>query len=381
MIEPGGHSLRSGGRRARRGSVMLFVLVLIVVTAAAILAFSERALNEMAGEGYYIQRSRLRGEAYSALEATLGVLADFRAIDGGIFGPAQGWSDPLTYAGYQAAEGRTVTVEFSDENAKLALQHADRNEAAMIALFTDLGFDTKEVEILTDSLLDWIDSDDNPRPVGAEEAEYSREDPAYVPANRAPRTFEELAAVRGFGDLMFTDTGYPTPRFEAFKQRTSLYGAGVLNLNTASEDVLRMSGLFGDNQLAALASALDTVNGPRGSAGARFYKSMQDLVAQTGPLPAGSAVSVRCQVLNILITVREGQAVFRLRAVIRTDATGTSATSGGQNTSSRATSPGANRSTVGGTVGAPAQVEYPFRFLELVEDPPPTNIAELVSTP
>jgi len=360
---------------------MLFVLVLIVVTSAAILAFSEKALNEMAGEGYYIQRGRLRGEAYSALEATLAVLADYRAIDGGVFAPAQGWADPLTYAGYEPAEGRTVTVEFSDENAKLALQHADRNETAMIALFSDLGFDPKEVEILTDTLLDWIDADDNPRPSGAEDADYAREDPPYLPANRAPRTFEELAAVQGFGDLMFTDTGYPTPRFEAFKQRTSLYSSGALNLNTVSDDVLRMTGLFNDGQLAALGSVLDTVDGPRGSPGGRFFKSMQELTAQVGPLPAGSTVSVRCQVLNLLITVREGRAEFRLRAVIRTDATGTSATGGGQNASPSARSTGSNRTTVGGTAGVPTQIEYPFRFLELVEDPPPTNIAEPVSTP
>ena len=37
----------------------MFVLVLVVVTSAAVLKFGERALAEMAGEGYHVQRERL----------------------------------------------------------------------------------------------------------------------------------------------------------------------------------------------------------------------------------------------------------------------------------------------------------------------------------
>jgi hypothetical protein len=52
----------------RRGAVLLLVLVLIAITATAILSFTERAMTEISGEGYYSQRDRLRGDAYSALE-------------------------------------------------------------------------------------------------------------------------------------------------------------------------------------------------------------------------------------------------------------------------------------------------------------------------
>ncbi len=355
------------GRAARGGSVLLFVLVLIVVTAAAILTFGERALGEIAGEGYYVQRNRLRGEAYSALEASLAVLAEYREIDGGLYAPAQGWADPLAQAGYVPAEGREVSVAFADENAKLPLRNADVNETVLSALFADLGFEAGEVDVLTDSLIDWIDADDNPRPFGAEKDDYLRTDPAHVAANRAPRSFAELMAVQGFADLMFTETGRPNQRCEEFMRRVSLWSDGTINLNTAPDQLLRGSGLLDERQLASLGRVLDTVEGDRGSGGANYFRSLGELSAQAGSLPGDGLFGVRTEVLGIVVTVREREAVFRLRAVIRTESTGskTQAKSGRSSKS-----------------GAPAKtLEYPFRFLELVEDPPPSSIADSQQTP
>lgn len=360
--------------RLRRGSVLLFVLVLIVVTSAAILKFSERALAEMAGEGYYVQRGRLRGEAYSALEATLAVLALYREIDGGLYAPAQGWGDPLALAGYEPASGREVTVAFSDENGKLPLANAELAEPALAALFTDLGFEAGEVEVLTDSLIDWIDADDNTRPFGAEKEDYLRTDPAHVAANATPRSFAELAAVQGFADLMFTESGRPTPRFEEFTRRVSLWSDGTINLNTISDATLRASGLLDTAQLDSLGRALDTVDGERGTAGANFYRSMSELAAQVGTLPSEAQFGVQTRELGIVITVRERQTEFRLRAVVRTDTTGSRKRGPG----SRQQSP--NSAVVTGNGGSPA-LEYPFRFLELVEDPPPSSIADSQPTP
>ena len=353
-------------RARRRGSVLLFVLVLVVVTAAAVLKFSERALGEMAGEGYYVQRQRLRGEAYSALEATLAVVAQYREIDGGLYAPAQGWGDPLGQAGYEVPAGREVRVTFTDENGKLPLTDAAVLEPALAGVFSDLGFEAGEVEVLTDSLLDWIDADDNPRPFGAEKDDYLRTDPAHVAANRTPRAFAELAAVQGFADLMFTESGRPNERFEAFTRRVSLWSDGTINLNTVPDALLRSSGLLDDRQLASLGRALDTVEGDRGTAGARYYRSLGELAEQVGELPPAAGLGVQTKVLGIVVTVRERQAEFRLRAVVRTDTSGgrSGAASGGN-----------------GAGGANTTSEYPFKFLELVEDPPPSSIAGTQQVP
>ena len=363
-------------RPRRSGSVLLFVLVLVVVTAAAVLKFSEHAIGEMAGEGYYVQRNRLRGEAYSALEATLAVLAQFREIDGGLYAPAQGWGDPLAQAGYEPEGGREVTVEFADENAKLPLRNAELAEPAFVALFASLGFEPGEVDVLTDSLLDWIDADDTPRPFGAEKDDYLRGDPPHVAANRAPRSFAELAAVQGFSDLMFTESGRPNERCEAFMRRTSLWSDGTINLNTVPDETLRASGLFDDRQLASLGRALDTADGDRGTAGGRYYRSLSELADQAGEIPGNGMFGVQTEVLGIVVTVRERQAEFRLRAVVRTDSTGST---------SAKTRNGVNKQPSGTATGrigvANATIEYPFRFLELVEDPPPSSIAGSQQTP
>ncbi len=368
--------LHGRARRVRRGSVLVFVLVLVVVTSAAILKFSERAMAEMAGEGYYVQRNRLRGEAYSALEAKLAVLALYRGIDGRLYAPAQGWGEPLAEAGYEPEAGREVTVEFADENAKLPLLGAELAEPALVALFTDLGFEAGEVDVLTDSLLDWIDADDNPRPFGAEKDDYLRTDPAHVAANRAPRSFTELAAVQGFADLMFTEAGRPNARCEEFMRRVSLWSDGTINLNTVADDTLRASGLLDDRQLASLGRALDTVDGVRGSAGARYYRSLSELADQAGALPTEGLFGVQTKVLGLIVTVRERQTEFRLRAVIRTDSSGTTA-----RTPSRSSTAGSANAEPAAGAAASQQIEYPFRFLELVEDPPPSSIADSQQTP
>ncbi len=359
--------------RLRRGSVLLLVLVLIVITSAAILKFSERALAEMAGEGYHLQRNRLRGEAYSALEATLGVLALHREIDGGLYAPAQGWADPLPLAGYEPEPGREVTVEFADENGKLPLANAELAEPALVALFTDLGFEAGEVEVLTDSLIDWIDADDNTRPFGAEKEDYLRTDPAHVAANATPRSFAELAAVQGFADLMFTESGRPTPRFEEFTRRVSLWSDGNINLNTMPEETLRASGLLDTRQLETLARVRDEADGTR-AAGPGYFRSVRELAERVGELPGTGQFGVQTRQLGIVVTVRERQAEFRLRAVVRTDATGAR----GRSTGARPER--ASTRTTGG-VGGAGGPEYPFRFLELVEDPPASSIADSQPTP
>lgn len=360
-------SRQLGRAGARRGSVLLFVLVLVVVVSAAILKFGERAVGEMAGEGYYVQRARLRGEAYSALEATLAVLALYREVDGGLYAPAQGWGDPLAESGYTPAAGRVVTVEFSDENAKLPLANAELYESAYTELFTGLGFEAGEVDVLTDSLLDWIDADDSVRPFGAEKAEYLQVDPPHLAANATPGSFAELAAVQGFADLMFTESGQPTARFEAFTRSVSLWNDGAINLNTVPDTALRASGLLDDQQLKLLGRALDTTEGDRGTTGANYYTSLSDLEDKVGDIPSIGLFGVVTKELAIVVTVRERQTAYRLRAVIRTDTTGTTS-SGSAGSASTA---GASSSS-SGTSGS---FEYPFRFLELVEDPPPSTIS------
>ena len=74
----------------KHGSILLMVLVLITIVSYVLTKFVERANVEIQGEGYYVERSRLRLHAWSYLEIAVAVLADVKAIDNAIYAPAQG---------------------------------------------------------------------------------------------------------------------------------------------------------------------------------------------------------------------------------------------------------------------------------------------------
>lgn len=83
------------------------------------------------------------------------------------------------------------------ETSKLNLNAASENQirALFEPILTDLGVDNPSIPI--DSLLDWLDSDDEQRENGAEAEYYAQLDPPYQPKNGALDTVEELLLVRG----------------------------------------------------------------------------------------------------------------------------------------------------------------------------------------
>src|SRR6218665_587606 len=117
-----------------RGSVLLIVLVTLVFATSALLLFIEKATPDLLVPIREADASRLRLEAYSALETTLAVLEDFREGGDGLHSPAEGWRDPLGFAGYAPeAEDRTVEVTLEDESEKLPLPSV--KPEVLVALF------------------------------------------------------------------------------------------------------------------------------------------------------------------------------------------------------------------------------------------------------
>lgn len=97
MTNPNAGMRYCGGNPSdrNRGAVLLMILVLVVVLSAVILQFAEKGLTDIMAEGHYVQRDRMRIEAFSALEVTLAVMADVVAIEGELTAPEQGWSDQI----------------------------------------------------------------------------------------------------------------------------------------------------------------------------------------------------------------------------------------------------------------------------------------------
>ncbi len=93
----------------------------------------------------------------------------------------------------------------------------------------------EDVDVLLDSLADWVDKDNNERPFGAENGYYQRQDPPYTARNASTLYPEELLLVRGMTRaLLFGDAEH-----EGILPYITVVGDdGRLNLNTAPLPVL-----------------------------------------------------------------------------------------------------------------------------------------------
>jgi len=362
----------------RRGSVLVIVLVTLLFTSAALVLLVEQASTDLLVESRAATARRLRGEAYSALEVTLATLEDFRRAGGALHSPAEGWGDPLTFAGWAPREGCTAEVTFEDESGKIPLARADT--ATLVNLFKSWEIPQADAERLTDALLGWMHADHVATSGLA--PDYDRAELPYNPPGRPLRSFSELAAIDYVRDMFFDEQGRPNDRWRRFTAAFSLFNYQQLNLNAAPPDVLAALG-FSDPAQQQRFSDFLTGKGAYSAQGPGWFKSANDATTVLGSaaLPAGVGAQIRA--LRVNVTVREGRAEFHLVAVVApaggASIVTTTATSGTSAASGSATAPAAAPTTAPAAAAsnrAPS-LNYPFTLLEIQENPeiPPVPVA------
>ena len=166
----------------------------------------------------------------------------FGAFGGGQQGGQFGQEEQKPMDVWMRGDGQWKQEEFGeggywvrvvDESGKLNLNQVD--EATLRQVFTNLNFDVKLSEILTDTIQDWRDQDSLVRAHGAE-SDYYLALPIPYPAKDGFFHFpEELMLVRGVTPALFYGREGPALR-DLFTVYSS--GGGV-NLVTASPLVLR----------------------------------------------------------------------------------------------------------------------------------------------
>lgn len=158
-------------------SILVFGLVALMAVASARGAISQGQAE--------VARFRAEAAADAGVAIALrGLLTDDRVFRWSIDGRTR-------RIGFDNA---TVAVRVDDERGKVPLASLDEEQARR--LFAALGVSGDQLDIVTDSYLDWTDEDDDPRPDGAEAAYYIRA--GVHPRNGLPRSLGELAVVRGF---------------------------------------------------------------------------------------------------------------------------------------------------------------------------------------
>lgn len=376
---------------ASRGSVLLIVLITLVFATSALLLFIEKASTDLLVPIREADASRLRIEAYSALETTLAVLEDFREVGEGLHSPAEGWSDPLGFAGYVPAnEERTVEVTLEDESAKLPLPSV--KPEVLVALFKYWQIPQIDAERLTDSLLGWIKKDYTPTAIGAPTAQdYESAALPFLPPARSLRSWSELASIEGVRQAFFDETtGLPNELYHRFTGTFSLYRFSAPNLNGNRLEPLLAQEIFDSQQQLRVNEYLSGA-GTYQTQGPGFFKNARSVAAIAGGQPDKLGYGYVVRALRITVTVRQGLSSFRLSVVVApsggakvvpasnvaaaaADPSGASTPAPGASTGQPATtapSTSSSASTPATAVPEPVDLKYPFTFLEIRENDKP----------
>jgi general secretion pathway protein K len=129
-------------------------------------------------------------------------------------------------------EGGLVTGQIIDAQSKFNLNNLVRNNQPSppdIGTFQHLLKTLLLDPNLSDSVIDWIDSDSNARPAGAEDIDYLQMKTPYRAANQPLQSVEELRLIRGFTPEIIEKL---LPWVTALPQPTEI------NVNTAPQEIL-----------------------------------------------------------------------------------------------------------------------------------------------
>lgn len=246
-VRPEPRSTRTG----HNGSVLVIVLVVIAMLTFATYVFTETMLVERQVSDAFEQRVRVRTCVDSGIELAAAHLGEPREPgDDGFYHRPELFQGMIVYdetttslpgrfcivapVGIEG-EGNRVRYGLVDESSRLNLNHlvtaaaeeailaqADANDGYLelptigeVEVVDEVGVARLQrerllaipgtTEELADSLLDWLDEDDEPREFGAEGPDYYETLASpYTPANGPIESIEELLKVKGVTrDLLF----------------------------------------------------------------------------------------------------------------------------------------------------------------------------------
>jgi len=362
-----------------RSSVIILVLVTLLFTAVAVTAFIEKASSDLLVEVRQADAKRLRQEAFSALEVTLAVLEDFRQADSGLHNQAEGWGDPLGWAGWTPSEGKTVDVAFQDESGKIPLRRADIT--TLTNLFEYWQMAPADAEKLADAIEGWMQNGY----VYASSLTPDYPDAAipYAEPGRPMRSFSELAAIDVAKDFFFDENGLPNAYYWRFVDDVSIFTFPQPNANGANADVMAAAGQYTDAQQQHVSDYLNGT-GQFAQQGQNWFQNASTLATVAGAGGNANAFGTTITALRVNITVHDGHSLYRLSTVVSpqggatiNQTAATNATSAAEATSASATAstsitntnqPSSTATTANASAAASQSINYPFTILEMLED-------------
>ncbi|MEE9935763.1 MAG: type II secretion system minor pseudopilin GspK [Deltaproteobacteria bacterium] len=141
------------------------------------------------------------------------------------------------------ADGRFV-VRIEDEKGKIplnklvsggAVNEAVKGMLLRLLLLPEFDLDEYRATQIVDALIDWIDENSEVTGMGAETSYYASLPAPYAAKNAPLDCIEEMLMIRGITNELFAGTG----KKPALGRLVTVYGTGVVNINTAPKMVLR----------------------------------------------------------------------------------------------------------------------------------------------
>jgi hypothetical protein len=318
--------------RRKAGSVLIFVLALVVLLSVLGMRLMEETIREMQHMSQFHRRDDLRIHAYSALEIAVGTLAEWKEVQQKLYASAQAWATPIDYAEISPPDGIDWDVHIEVENGKIPLAQL-RKDPNLLASFFESMFDEENNAVgydeslkYADAFLDWEDADENHRVGGAESPDYYEDlEPPYFAPNRPLTSFEEFRVIKGFGPdledseeggLFFDANGNQNANFQNFKNSVSLSTSQELNVNESSEflrNFLSGDNDFGSDELNDFLTGEGNFGGDEGER--RYFQNTSDHRLES--LKArGVAFGVESKAFRIKVTISRGKGTFVLWALL-----------------------------------------------------------------
>ncbi|MBJ6750786.1 type II secretion system minor pseudopilin GspK [Geomonas anaerohicana] len=293
--------------RGQKGFALVIALIVTTLLVALLAEFVNEVYVDTSHSHNFVASQQAGILAESGVDGALKLLAYSGMLRGGeqYSSLLEPWAQPHSFD----ADNGTVTVTIEEESGKIDLNSTASLTGvlgdtfyrdALLRLFDNL----KLSRDLYEPLADWVDTNQEPRPSGAEKNYYSNLKPPYQVHNNLLETMEELALVKGF-----------TPEILAkLKGFVTVYGTanGIpapININTAPKEVLLSlhEDLLKGDQVAQILEYRKT----------KVIKTLADVLGNS-PLTTALATKVACKgsIYRIHSEGKVGESISVVEAVV-----------------------------------------------------------------
>lgn len=222
--------------RDERGVALVLALAVIALLCSLMVDFSYTMMVDLSLAANLRDEHQAFYAARSGIETAKHLLqeddTEYDALD-------EDWALFAEHPGYlsEADEGRfqgTIEDEAGKFSINTLISGDDIDPVKRLQL--ERLFEVLELDLdLIDPICDWLDSNTNAGPTGAEDAYYAELSPPYPCKDGPLSSLEELLLVKGMTEEIL----YGTEEKKGLIHYLTIYSDGKININTASAEILQ----------------------------------------------------------------------------------------------------------------------------------------------